>query len=129
MPFPRQLAFLDGIGAMEMMLVAIVGLLLFGGKGLPDMARTAGRMIREFKKATQGVEEEVRRVIHEQPTPPARPRPLPRLAERPAPPPPSAGLGDPPDFGTTPPASRPKPASDDLPESASGNNTPERPAR
>jgi TatA/E family protein of Tat protein translocase len=83
------LAFLDGIGAMEMLLVGVVGLLLFGGKGLPDMARTLGRVIREFKKATQGVEEEVRRVIHEEPPPP-RPRPAPRALPKPASPPPPA---------------------------------------
>ena len=76
------LAFLEGIGAMEMMLVAVIGLLLFGGKGLPDMARTVGKVIREFKKATQGVEEEVRRVMHEEPEP-ARPARPPRPRARP----------------------------------------------
>ena len=87
----RMFAFLEGIGAMEMMLVAIIGLLLFGGKGLPDMARTVGKVIREFKKATQGVEDEVRRVMHEEPEParparPPRPRPRPQaLAASPAP--------------------------------------------
>lgn len=76
------LAFLEGIGAMEMMLVAVIGLLLFGGKGLPDMARTVGKVIREFKKATQGVEDEVRRVMHEEPEP-ARPARPPRPRARP----------------------------------------------
>lgn len=67
------LAFLEGIGAMEMMLVAVIGLLLFGGKGLPDMARTVGKVVREFKKATASVENEVKRVMDEEPEPP-RPR-------------------------------------------------------
>ncbi|NDC76008.1 hypothetical protein EBZ70_12210, partial [bacterium] len=50
---PRlALGFLEGIGTMEMMLVGVIGLLLFGGKGLPEMARTFGRVIREFKKAS-----------------------------------------------------------------------------
>lgn len=74
--FPPALAFLEGIGAMEMVLVAVVGLLLFGGKGLPDMARTLGKAIREFKKATSHVENEVRRVMNEEPEP-ARRRPAP----------------------------------------------------
>lgn len=69
------LAFLDGIGAMEMMLVAVVGLLLFGGKGLPDMARTLGRVVREFKKASASVEQEVKRVMDEEPAAPSRPKP------------------------------------------------------
>lgn len=81
-PLSPALAFLEGIGAGEMVLVAIIGLLLFGGKGLPDMARTLGRVVREFKKATQGVENEVKRVMNEEPEPP-RPRPRP---PRPAPP-------------------------------------------
>jgi sec-independent protein translocase protein TatA len=75
--FAPALAFLEGIGAMEMALVAIIGLLLFGGKGLPDMARTFGKAVREFKKATSSVEQEVRRVMNEEPEtppPPRRPR-------------------------------------------------------
>jgi TatA/E family protein of Tat protein translocase len=91
------LAFLDSIGGMEMMLVAVIGLLLFGGKGLPDMARTLGKVIREFKKATANVEEEVKRVMNEEPAPAPKPRPRPTpraLPDSPAstpdlPPPPS----------------------------------------
>lgn len=82
---PAPLAFLEGIGAMEMILVAIIGLLLFGGKGLPDMARTVGKVVREFKKATSSVEHEVKRVMDEEPEPARRPRPKPRpLAALPA---------------------------------------------
>ncbi|MCU0794063.1 MAG: twin-arginine translocase TatA/TatE family subunit [Opitutaceae bacterium] len=86
-PVAPALAVFEGIGAMEMLLVAVVGLLLFGGKGLPDMARTVGKMVREFKKATQGVEDEVRRVMHEEPAPPPRPRPRPAPAQALPPPP------------------------------------------
>ena len=70
-------AFIEGIGAMEMMLVAVIGLLLFGGKGLPDMARTLGKIVREFKKASSNVEAEVKRVMNEEPDdrpPPPRPK-------------------------------------------------------
>lgn len=80
-------AFIEGIGAMEMMLVAVIGLLLFGGKGLPDMARTLGKIVREFKKASSNVEAEVKRVMNEEPdnrpTPP-RPRPPRELPAEPA---------------------------------------------
>ena len=68
---PRlALGFLEGIGTMEMMLVAVIGLLLFGGKGLPEMARTFGKVIREFKKASANVEDEVKRVMNEESNPP-----------------------------------------------------------
>lgn len=79
------LAFLEGIGAMEMLLVAVIGLLLFGGKGLPDMARTLGKVVREFKKASANVEEEVKRVMNEEPAPAPKPKPRPRPAPLPAP--------------------------------------------
>jgi len=75
LPLP-VLAFIEGIGAMEMMLVAVIGLLLFGGKGLPDMARTFGKVMREFKKASSSVEAEVKRVMNEEPEDrPSSPRP------------------------------------------------------
>lgn len=70
------LSIIEGIGAMEMLLVAVIGLLLFGGKGLPDMARTFGKIVREFKKASSSVEAEVKRVMNEEPDDrPALPRP------------------------------------------------------
>ncbi len=75
---PPALAFIQGLGAMEVMLIAVIGLLLFGGKGLPDMARTFGKIIREFKKASSSVEAEVKRVMNEEPdNRPSPPRPKP----------------------------------------------------
>lgn len=88
-PPSHALAFLEGIGAMEMMLVAVIGLLLFGGKGLPDMARTIGKVVREFKKASANVEEEVKRVMNEEPSPRRSPRP-PRIVTPKTPQPPPA---------------------------------------
>lgn len=67
-------AFIDGIGGPELLVVMFVILLLFGADRLPDLARGFGRAMREFKKATSGVEQEVRRAMAEPPPPPA-PRP------------------------------------------------------
>jgi len=69
-PFP--FAFIDGLGGGEMMLIFFVILMLFGGKRLPDLARGLGRSVREFKKATAGVEDEIKRVLDE-PAPAAKP--------------------------------------------------------
>jgi TatA/E family protein of Tat protein translocase len=100
------LAFLEGIGAMEMMLVGIIGLLLFGGKGLPDMARTLGKVVREFKKASANVEEEVKRVMNEAPAPAPKPRLRPPVASLPpaAPHPisPAVAAPSPPSSASTP---------------------------
>jgi sec-independent protein translocase protein TatA len=59
------LAFIDGLGAPEMMLIFVIVLVLFGGQKLPEFARGLGKSIREFKKAAAGVEEEFKRALEE----------------------------------------------------------------
>jgi sec-independent protein translocase protein TatA len=53
------LAFIGGLGYPEMLLVAFIALLLFGKK-LPEVARSLGKGVTEFKKGVQGLEEEIR---------------------------------------------------------------------
>ena len=60
-------AFIDGLGGGEVLMIAFVALLLFGGKNLPSLARTMGRTMREFKKASSEVEREIRKAIDEAP--------------------------------------------------------------
>lgn len=45
------------IGTTELMLIAGIALLLFGGKKLPEMMRGMGRGISEFKKGAKEVTE------------------------------------------------------------------------
>lgn len=47
------------IGTTEMILIAGVALLLFGGKKLPEMMRGLGQGISEFKKAAKDISEPV----------------------------------------------------------------------
>lgn len=70
------LAFIDGIGGPELLLIFILSLMLFGGKKLPELARGLGRSVREFKRAAAGVEQEIRRAIDE-PSPTRRAPPAP----------------------------------------------------
>lgn len=42
---------LNGIGTTEIVIVASVLLVLFGGKKLPELARGMGDSIKEFRKA------------------------------------------------------------------------------
>lgn len=50
------------IGIQELILIFILALLLFGPKKIPEISKTIGKAMREFKKATQ----EVQRTIEEE---------------------------------------------------------------
>lgn len=82
--FAQTLAFIEGVGGPELMMIMFVVLVLFGGQKLPEFARGFGKSVREFKKAASGVEEEFRRAIEEvetpeQPAPKPRPNPPPAV--------------------------------------------------
>jgi TatA/E family protein of Tat protein translocase len=62
-PFSNSLAFIEGVGGPELMMIFFVILLLFGGQKLPELARGLGKSVREFKKATAGVEEEIKKAL------------------------------------------------------------------
>lgn len=47
------------LGGGEVVLIVLVILLLFGGKGIPTIAKTLGRGIREFKDATNGIQNDI----------------------------------------------------------------------
>ena len=40
------------IGSQDLMIALAIGLILFGGKKLPELARGLGQSLKEFKKAT-----------------------------------------------------------------------------
>lgn len=42
---------LQGVGTTEIVVMALVLLVMFGGKKLPELARGIGDSIREFRKA------------------------------------------------------------------------------
>lgn len=46
------------IGTGELIVILCVVLILFGGKKLPELARSIGLGIREFKKACNGIEDD-----------------------------------------------------------------------
>lgn len=60
-----SLAFIDGLGGPEMLLIFVLILVLFGGQKLPEFARGLGKTMREFKKAAAGVEDEFKRALEE----------------------------------------------------------------
>ncbi len=64
------------MGWPEITIVIVIFILLFGAKKLPELARGVGKSIKEFKKATSSIEDEVRNAIEEEPKPSA-PKPQP----------------------------------------------------
>ena len=100
----HTLAFIDGLGGGEMLLIFFVILLLFGGQRLPELARGLGKSIREFKQATSGVEDQIKRALDD--SEPPRPAPKkPRYTRPPETIEPAAS--DDGDDTTTPPPEKP----------------------
>jgi sec-independent protein translocase protein TatA len=54
------LAFIQNLNTPEILMIGAVVLLFFGAKRMPDLFRSAGKSIREFKKATSGIEQDIR---------------------------------------------------------------------
>lgn len=74
-------AILDGVGGPEVLVIGMLALLMFGSKRLPELGRAFGRAVREFKRATSGVEESIREVLRD---PPAKPVVRPAAGQMPA---------------------------------------------
>jgi sec-independent protein translocase protein TatA len=66
--------FFGAPGLPELMIVGIIALLLFG-KRLPEVARSLGKGIVEFKKGVRGVEDEVDTAVYSSEE--SSPRPIP----------------------------------------------------
>ena len=63
---------IGGLGPWEIILILAVVLVLFGAKKLPELAKGMGQGIKEFKKASRDVNNELERAMDEPPnyTPP-----------------------------------------------------------
>ena len=46
-------AFLQNIGTTEFIIIAVIVLILVGGKKIPELFKGLGEAIREFKKASK----------------------------------------------------------------------------
>ena len=54
--------FLQNIGAGEIIIIALVVLLLFGGKKIPELMRGIGKGVRSFKDGMKDVEDEIDKI-------------------------------------------------------------------
>ncbi|MBS7238231.1 MAG: twin-arginine translocase TatA/TatE family subunit [Prevotellaceae bacterium] len=57
------------LGMTEIIIIAIVVLVLFGGKKLPELMHGVGKGIRDFKKGMNGIEDEIKKDIDLNDTP------------------------------------------------------------
>jgi Tat protein translocase TatB subunit len=52
-----------GIGMPELIVIAIVALLVVGPKKLPDLAKSIGKGLSEFRRASEGVTESLKETL------------------------------------------------------------------
>lgn len=58
----NNLLFIGGLGAGEIVLIALVILLIFGGKKIPELMRGLGKGVKSFKDGLREIEDEVKDV-------------------------------------------------------------------
>lgn len=51
--------FIGGIGMQEVLMIALVVLLFFGGKKIPELMKGIGKGVRSFKDGMNDVEKEI----------------------------------------------------------------------
>ena len=54
-----NLLFLGNLGAGEIIIIALVVLLLFGGKKIPELMKGIGKGVRSFKEGVSGIEKDI----------------------------------------------------------------------
>ena len=55
-----QLLFLGNVGTGEIIIIAIIVLLLFGGKKIPELMKGIGKGVKNFKDGVKGLEDDIK---------------------------------------------------------------------
>lgn len=55
----NTLLFLGNLGTGEIIIIAIVVLLLFGGKKIPELMKGLGKGVKNFKEGVKGIEDDI----------------------------------------------------------------------
>jgi len=55
---------MGSLGFPELIIIAVIALLVFGPKKLPEIGRTIGKALGEFKKATDDFKSTIEREVH-----------------------------------------------------------------
>ena len=54
-----HLLFIGGLGMQEVLLIALVVLLFFGGRKIPELMKGLGKGVRSFKEGMNNMEKEI----------------------------------------------------------------------
>lgn len=54
-----------GFGSMEIFIILVIALVVFGPQKLPEMGRSLGKAIREFKSAGDEIKDEITKAADE----------------------------------------------------------------
>ena len=58
--------FIGGIGMQEVLLIAVVVLLFFGGKKIPELMKGVGKGVRSFKEGMNDIEKDIKDTADEE---------------------------------------------------------------
>lgn len=56
----NDLLFIGNLGTGEIIIIALIVLLLFGGKKIPELMRGLGKGVKNFKDGVKGLEDDIR---------------------------------------------------------------------
>ena len=56
----NEILFLGNLGTGEIVIIAIVVLLLFGGKKIPELMKGIGKGVKNFKDGVKGLEDDIK---------------------------------------------------------------------
>ena len=60
-----MMRLLGVIGGQEIIVILLIVLVLFGGKKIPELMKGLGKGVKEYKKAMNGIEEEVNSISND----------------------------------------------------------------
>jgi sec-independent protein translocase protein TatA len=56
----NHLLLFGTLGATEIIIIALIVLLLFGGKKIPELMKGIGKGVKSFKDGVKGIEEDIK---------------------------------------------------------------------
>ena len=62
------------IGPTELIIILVLALIVFGPKRLPEIGRSIGRSLREFRRASDEIRGEIERDLDDETAPPTQDR-------------------------------------------------------